>query len=260
MPMNSEMRDRLPVSVVIIAHNEAKNLARCLSSVADWVSEIVVLINDSTDRTREIAESFRAKVFEDSWHGYRTQKNLALSFATQPWIFALDADEAVSKPLAASIQQFLRSDPRENGAYFPRCMHFMGKWIRHGDWYPDYSLRLFRRGYGHWVGGDVHERLELSGGKRRLRGDLQHYSYDDFSDQLLRMHRYGELMARSGQKKRRSGWGIACHSLWKFFRSYAFRLGFLDGFPGFYIALSQSFGVAYNYARAREVADLQRDT
>ena len=181
--MNQEKK--YPLSVVMIAHNEAGNLTRCLESVASWVSEIILVINDCTDRTEEIARSYDARVYEHEWHGYRDQKNIALEYATHPWILALDADEEVSTELKTSIIAFVTGEKNAfNGAYFPRKVWFMGRWITHGDWYPDYSLRLFRSGNASWGGGVEHEKIALKGMAHKINGDLHHYTYPSLNAQI----------------------------------------------------------------------------
>ena len=130
--------EKLPLSLILIARNEAANLPRCLDSAASWCSEIVVVVNDCTDDTVAIAKRYGARVYEHAWQGHRDQKNIALDYATQPWILCIDADEEVSPALATSIQDFVRrDDPKFAGAYFARQVFFLGQWIRHGDWYPD---------------------------------------------------------------------------------------------------------------------------
>jgi glycosyltransferase involved in cell wall biosynthesis len=242
------MGAKLPVSVVIIARNEEANIGRCLASVAAWAGEMIVVINDCTDRTREIAKSMGANVIEETWYGYREQKNRAMAHSTLPWILSLDADEVVSPRLRESIGEFLCHPGKNAGASFSRRLFFMGKWIQHGDCYPDRVLRLFRRSSARWIGGSVHETLQLDGPQRRLRGDLEHYSYMSLNDQLQRMAKYAALHLYDRRSRKFKTLNIALRVFWKFFRGYFFRLGFLDGFPGFYLALQRSFATCYDYS------------
>src|ERR1039458_2065447 len=156
----------LPLSVVIVARNEALNLPRCLASVQGWAAEIVVALNETTDGSAAVARQSGARVQTLPWQGYRDTKNAAIELATQPWALCLDADEEVSAALQGDIAAFLGGKDCERfaGARFPRKVWFIDRWITHGDWYPDYSLRLIHRGHARW-GGDafVHEKVVCDG-------------------------------------------------------------------------------------------------
>ncbi len=244
-----------PISVVIVAKNEADNLKRCLGSVCEWVEEIIVVINDCTDDTESVAKSFGARVYEHPWRGFRDQKNLALTYATQEWILSIDADEAVSQELRCSIEEFLdRASDSYSGAYFPRKVWFLGRWITHGEWYPDLSLRLFKNGEAIWGGGDVHEKLVLEGFAKRLNGDLYHYSYPSLKAQLNKISTFADLDLQE-QLKRGKKWsagGAIFRSFWRFMKGYVIKRGFLDGFPGFYAACFMAFAVFFRYTRLYE--------
>lgn len=253
----------LPISAFIIAHNEAHNLPRLLKSIEGWVSEIIVVINDCTDNTEEIAKSFGAKVFEQEWLGHREQKKVAFSKTTQKWAFLIDSDEEVSPELKGSIIQFVtKDDPQYNGAYFPRCVLFIDKWIRHGDWYPDYSTRLFRKEHGKIVGSSVHDKVEVSGKIKKLKGELRHYSFPSFNAEMEKMLRYSDVFVKEQQSKgvRWSSLRPLLRGFWRFFRHYFIRLGFLDGFPGFYIGCTQAFSTFYKHSRLYEVRKKNPDT
>ncbi len=243
--------NKLPLSLVLIARNEAANLPRCLDSAAPWVSEIVVVVNDCTDNTVEIAQRYGARVHHHAWQGHRDQKNIALGYATQPWVLCVDADEEVSRELAASIRDFVtRNDPQYAGAYFARCVFFLGRWIRHGDWYPDWSLRLIRRGQGKWSGSREHDKMQLEGKAAKLSGDLHHYTCPNLRAHLEKVGYFGEIFLQR-QIERGSRWSTAnavFRSGWRFFRAYFLRAGFLDGFPGFYIACFTCYSTFYRYA------------
>ena len=255
------MPGRLPISVAMIAHNEAHNLPRSLGPIADWVREIVVVINDCSDHTRDVAEAYGARVLEHEWLGHRDQKNVALHHVHQPWVLALDADEEVSAELERSLRAFLHADPPEfAGAMFPRKVWFLGHWIRHGDWYPDWSLRLFRNGRGRWTGASEHDKLELDGRCARLRGDLYHYSFPTLHFQMEKMMRNSDafLERRLAAGAHWSATQAFSRALWRVARHYVFRLGFLDGFPGLYIAWLQGFSTFYRYTRLYEHQMSQR--
>jgi len=244
--------------VVIVACNEARNLPRCLASVRGWVSEIVVLLNDTTDESRAIAADYGAVVCESDWHGYRDTKNLALVRATQPWALALDADEEVSLALRADIAEFFLRTDRERfaGARFPRKVWFIDRWILHGDWYPDYCVRLFHRSRARWGGGEfVHEKVETNGPVATLSGDLHHYSFPSLSSHVAKIIPFADLFV-ARQKARGGRFSFATAVFrpgWRFLRAYVIRLGFLDGYPGFYIAWANAFGAFVRYSRLYEV-------
>jgi glycosyltransferase involved in cell wall biosynthesis len=248
---------QLPLSVAIIAKNEAQNLPRVLASVRGWVSEIVVVLNDTTDTSEAIALAAGASVHHLPWRGYRDMKNAASDLTTQPWILSLDADEEVSPALRADITAFLsRADVASfAGARFPRKVWFIDRWITHGDWYPDYSLRLFHRDRARW-GGDafVHEKVECRGPIETLRGDLHHYSFPTLSSHVAKINPFADLFVRQ-QQERGTRFSVASavfRPAWRFFRAYVLRRGFLDGFPGLYIAWATAFGTFVRYSRLYE--------
>ncbi|HZP59398.1 MAG TPA: glycosyltransferase family 2 protein [Opitutaceae bacterium] len=251
------MADLLPVSVVIVAKNEWHNLPRCLASVQGWVSEIVVALNDTTDDSEAVARSFGARVQTLPWQGYRDTKNAALALASQPWALALDADEEVSSELGGEIAAFFdRGDAaRFSGARFPRKVRFLGRWITHGDWYPDYSLRLFRRDRARWGGNAyLHEKIDCSGEVATLRGDLLHYPYDTLAAQQRKMVTYAELFVQQGSAEGAtiSPPGILGRACWRFIRAYILKRGFLDGFPGLVAALVNAHYTFLRYASLYE--------
>lgn len=246
---------RLPISLVMIASNEEARIGRCLASIADLASEIVVLVNDCTDRTVEIAESYGAVVHEDSWHGFRDQKNLALRHATQPWILSLDCDEEVSPVLRGSLIEFFEKgdDHRYAAARFPRKVWFLGRWIKHGDWYPDHSLRLFPRGLC-WTGSPEHDKVSVVGKVRTLDGDLHHFSNPDLRTQIEKINVFADafLQRQLADGARWSLFHTLFRPFWRFFRSYILKRGYRDGFPGFYIACVTAFGALVRYSRLYE--------
>jgi glycosyltransferase involved in cell wall biosynthesis len=249
--------DKLPISVAIIAKNEAHNLPRCLASVRGWVAEIVVVLNDTTDASETIARAAGAQVHHLPWRGYRDSKNAAMDLTAQPWVLSLDADEEVSPALRADFARFFaRSDcDRFSGARFPRKVWFIDRWITHGDWYPDYSLRLLRRGFARW-GGDsfVHEKVECDGVVVQLRGDLHHYSFPTLASHVAKINPFADLFLRQHQSRgtKFSALAAIVRPAWRFFRAYILKLGFLDGYPGFYIAHATAFAAFVRYSRLYE--------
>ena len=257
------MASPLPLSVVIIAKNEAQTLPRCLASVSGWVAEVVVALNNTTDGSDTVARQAGAVVHNLPWHGYRDTKNAALALAKQPWVLSLDADEEVSPALHASLTAFFARADRDTfaGARFPRKVWFIDRWITHGDWYPDLSLRLLHVGRARW-GGDqfVHEKVECDGPVATLTGDLHHYSFPTLASHVAKINPFADLFVRQQQAKggKFSLLAAVFRPFWRFFRAYVLKLGFLDGFPGFYIALATAFGAFVRYSRLYE-AEHHRD-
>lgn len=253
------MERRLPISVVMIARNEEQNLPRSLGSVCDWVEELIVVINDCEDATPEVARTFGARVIEHSWTSYVDQKNFAIEQANSPWIFSLDADEEVSQELRREIESAFDSIPSQVcGIRFPRLNRFLGRWMKHGDWYPDMLTRLFRNGSAQFTGTFIHEKLEVDGDVLTFSGDLLHYPYDSMRHQIDKISHFANYFAAERILKNRK-WGL-CETVvrpcWRFFRAYILRRGFLDGFPGFYLAVETAFSTFARYGRLYEAERL----
>ena len=247
----------LPLSVVVVARNEAATLPRCLASVHGWVADIVIALNDTTDDSEAVAEQFGARVEHVAWQGYRDTKNAALALAAQDWVLSLDADEEVSPALRESLAAFFARPDCEQfaGARFPRKVWFIDRWITHGDWYPDYSLRLVRRDRARWGGDEfVHEKIECDGPVATLRGDLHHYSFPTLASHIGKINPFADLFVRQ-QRARGAKFSVFTAILrpgWRFFRAYVLKFGFLDGYPGFYIAHATAFGALVRYSRLYE--------
>jgi glycosyltransferase involved in cell wall biosynthesis len=254
---------RLPISVCMIAGNEANRIRRALDSVFGWTGEIIVVTDDkTTDGTEHIAESCGATVFREPWKGHAAHRNFASEKATQPWLLALDADEEVSPALRDEIIQTVsRADtnPKFAAYNFPRCTLFCGRWIRHGDWYPDRKVRLWRRNQAHWAGDHLHEKLLVQGVIGRLRGDLLHYSMDSLDHFTRKSIMVSDLFVRQKLKHdlQSSLLEMWIRPWWRFVRSYFLRLGFLDGWQGYAIARMIAFETFLRYAKVRE-AQLQK--
>ena len=254
----------LALSVCMISGAEAPRIRRALESVAGWAGEIVIVLNaEVADGTDRIAAEFGARIYREAWRGFVAQKNSAAEKATQPWLLNLDADEVVPPELAAEISRVV-SGAGDIAAYeFPRCTYYCGRWIRHGDWYPDRVRRLWRRGAARWTGEEPHARLEVQGRLGRLRADLQHYSNENIAHQIAKIPPYHAEFARQRVASGGSAgvFELAVRPAWRFWRAYVFRLGFLDGWQGFYIAALSSFSTLtrYTLVRAgREEADRGR--
>lgn len=246
-----------PVSVCIIASNEAARIRGALESVGGWTNEIIVVLNDDVaDGTDKIAESFGAKVFREPWKGYIVQKNSVAQKAAGDWILGLDADEAVSPELRDEIQK-LFSEPEKLKPFaafsFPRLTAYCGRWIRHGDWYPDRQTRLWRRGAAEYGGVDPHAKLIVRGKTGRLRQNLLHHNAETIDLQIAKISSYSEDFLRDALAHGReaSGFDIYIRPAWRFVRSYLFRLGFLDGWQGCHIAWMTAFYTATRYTKIR---------
>jgi glycosyltransferase involved in cell wall biosynthesis len=252
----------LPLSVCIIAGNEAARIRRTLASVAGWTQEIIVVLNDDVnDGTDKIAEEFGAKVFREPWKGFVGQKNSAAEKCREPWLLNLDADEVVSPQLQCEIAGAVAQNSTASAAYeFPRCTFYCGRWIRHGDWYPDRVLRLWRREAARWTGEEPHAHLEVTGRIGRLRSDLLHFSNESIARHIAKIVPYQtEFVARRVAEGRSAGFfTLAVRPPWRFVRAYFLRLGFLDGWPGFYIAGLSSFSTLTRYAMIREAESKQK--
>lgn len=227
------MANREAFSAVIITLNAARQLAACLQSVA-FADEVLVVDCGSTDETLALARQSGARVLHQDWLGYGAQKQFAISHAKNDWVLCLDADEQISSPLRGAIEAALIA-PLAHGFEMPRCNRFMGRWLRHGEGYPDWSLRLFRRSHGRWSDDPVHEKVILDGIPGRLRGDLLHDSAETLALYLSKQDRYTTLQAQAMRQRgvRASRAQMVLSPLLRFVKFYVLRLGFLDGVAGF---------------------------
>jgi len=248
------------LSVVIITYNEEANLGHALESVEGLVrdsgGEIVVVDSGSTDGTAEIARSFGAKVFAHPWDGFAAQRNWALEQATSEWVLPLDADEVVTPELAEEIRQALASGRQVNGYWLARKNHFLGRWMRHGGFYPDPKLRLFRRGAGQFENRLVHEPLQVSGPTASLREPLIHNAYPTLEGYIQHMNHYSSLGAQMARNEGYRGLmllDVALRPLATFAYNYVVRLGFLDGREGLLLHLYHAVYVSWKYAKLWEL-------
>lgn len=248
---------KLPISVCIVAGNEAHRIAATLQSVQNWTREIVVVLNsDVNDGTDKIAESFGAKVFREPWKGFIGQKNSVAEKCGETWLLNLDADEVITPELQAEITAATGQSRPAIAYEFPRCTFYCGRWIRHGDWYPDRVLRLWQRGAARWAGEEPHAYLAVTGRTGRLKSDLLHYSNESIARHVAKIVPYqaGFVQSQRAAGKTAGFLELAVRPLWRFLRAYVFRLGFLDGWQGFYIAGLNAFSSLTRYALLRESA------
>ena len=244
------------ISVCITAGNEEKNIRRCLESVT-WADEIIVVNSFSTDRTNAICKEYTSRVYKHRWLGYIGQKNLAKDLASNNWVLFLDADEEVSPALRAEIEKEFKSPTLSSYTCFefPRLVYFLGRWIKHGDWYPDIKLRLYHKEHGECAGKEPHDKMVVCGRCKRLKSPLFHYTYEGIHDQLETMNKFSSITAQSQYKDHRrfNLSQVLLRPPLRFLRCYIFRLGFLDGIPGILIASAAAFGVTAKYTKLWEL-------
>lgn len=238
------------ISCIVITHNESENIRRCLESVS-WADEIVVVDSESRDDTKEIASEFTHKVYDLKWEGFGPAKEFARSKAAGDWILSVDADEIVSEKLRDEIQSIAESEDSLDGYYIPRRSNFLGRWIKHGGWYPDWVLRLFRKNKGRFTNRLVHEEVTVSGQTGLLRNDLLHYTDPDFDHYLKKLNHYTSLDARQLHQEGKGAklTDILLRPPVTFLNMYFLRKGFLDGVHGLILALSSAFHVFSKYVK-----------
>jgi len=245
------------LSVAMIAMNEEANLPRTLESVR-WADEIIVVDSGSKDRTIEIAHSFGARTSHHAFGGHGEQKNVALDLCTSDWILLLDADEVLSPELQQEIRTLLAGEPRFGAYWIPRRNLILGRWMRHGGFYPDLKLRLFRRGSARLSEGvGPHSTPQFAGQRGRLKHDMLHHAYPDMNTYLEHMNRYSSeiaaLLVKSGRTSRSFPaflWNAVLNPAATFIYNYFFRLGFLDGREGLLLHLNHSVYVHWKFAKA----------
>jgi glycosyltransferase involved in cell wall biosynthesis len=243
---------RPPLSVTIITLNEENNIARAIESVRGFAQEVLVVDAGSADRTVEIARHLGAKVLINPWRGFGQQKNFAATHAAYDWVLNLDADEEISPELAVEIQQTLERDEGRSivGYSVPRLSKYLGRWIRHGGWYPNRLVRLAYRKKAAWTEPDVHEEWIVHGSVLPLAHNLFHYPFRNISEQIetnLRFSRLGsEVLRKRGQK--RNVFLLIFKPLGKFFETYLLKSGFRDGIPGFIISVNAAHSIFLKYA------------
>ena len=240
----------MTLSVIVTTKNEEKSIRDCLESVV-WADEIIVVDSGSTDKTVAICREYTSKVFVTGWPGFGAQKNRALEMATCDWVLSLDADERVTPELQAEIRTAI-DYPGNNIAFkMPRLSNYCGRYMRYSGWWPDYIIRLFRRGRAHFTNDLVHEHLIVHGAVETLSKPLIHNSFDDLEDVLNKINSYssaGASMMHQKKKKATLASSIL-HGLWAFVHTYILRAGFLDGREGLMLAVSNAEGTYYRYLK-----------
>ncbi len=248
-------KTKIPVSASIIAMNEAARIARCLEPLVDLFDEVVVVVDSrSNDETESIALSLGCKVFREDWKGFGAQKQSALEKCANDWVLVIDADEVLPAETAKEISEAVASQ-RARAYAFPRKNYFHGKWMRHGDWWPDWQVRLVDRRHGRFHGA-IHEGWVLQDGEaKKLASPIEHYSFENYSSMLKTMDRYSTMIAEDMFSKgaRTGAMAPVFHAAWMFIRIYFIKTGFLEGFDGLVMALLKAGGSFFKYAKLLEL-------
>jgi glycosyltransferase involved in cell wall biosynthesis len=255
-PRGAEM-NRL--SVCLVAQNEQDNLPRVLHSVQGIADEIVMVDGGSTDRTQEIAREFDARVYARKFTNHADQKNFAASLASQDWIFLLDADEEVSDELKESVRQWKSKETRFAVYEMSRLTWYLGAWIRHSRWYPDWQRRIYRRDQARFSGA-IHSALRYEGEVGRLRGDLLHYTIRTFSEHEEKVEKYTTAIAQEmfDQGKRRWRGAMWLAAPWSWIRHFLLGAGFLDGYRGALIAQMAARGVRLKFQKLGKLVEAEQ--
>lgn len=248
------------ISLAVITENEEKNIQRMLESAA-FVNEIIVIDSGSTDKTADICKKAGAKVYHREWPGFADQKNFAFEKCRCSWILSLDADEALSKNLAVEIKNAVQKAKKDiTGFSMPRLSFYLGKWIRHGGWYPDRKTRLVSRKAAEWQGKGLHEKLIVIGKVKKLKNPILHYVYKNISHQINTINNYSTAYAKDTGVK--GGVFLILglfHMAVKFFECYLWKMGFLDGWQGFIIAMNSGWYIFIKHAKAWEKTYVSRE-
>jgi glycosyltransferase involved in cell wall biosynthesis len=250
---------RKTLSVAVITQNEEANLERTLGSIA-WADEIVVVDSGSGDGTEEIARKFKARFFDEEWKGVAEQRNSAIEKCACDWVLSLDADEMISDGLAKEIWEVLHAEPAVDGYLIPRRNLFLGRWMRHGGFYPDLKLKLFRHGSAEFESFTGNARINFAGKAGRLKGDVVRYAYPSLGEYIEHMDCVSTREARVAASSGKTSPGLASfvanvliRPLWTFLCNYFLRLGFLDGREGLLIQMYRSASMSWTYAKAWEL-------
>lgn len=239
-----------PISAIYITQNAEQTLADSLKSLASFVDEIIIVDSGSTDQTETIAQTANARFMVREWAGFGKQKRFAVEQAKNDWVLCIDDDEVLSPELAANIAKTLENPPLF--AYqFARSNFFMGRFLKYGEGYPDWSLRLFNRNYAHWSDDDVHEQVVTHTQIGTIKGDLLHFSCDTLAEYLDKQNRYTSIQAQKmlERKKKVGRSKIIISPVFRFFRFYFIKRGFLDGWPGLVHILIGCFNSMVKYAK-----------
>ena len=247
------------ISVAIITFNEEKNIKRCIESV-DFCDEIVVVDSLSSDNTCQIAKDLGAKVIDQKFLGHIAQKQLAVDNCTNDWVLSLDADEELSLQLQEEIKELIQQPLKCDAYIMPRVSFHLGRWIRHGGWYPDAKIRLFDKNKAYWGGYNPHDKVIVNGIVGKLKGDLQHYVFKDLKHNIDTNNAYSTIMAEDLDRngKNFSYLKLLLKPLGKFLEVYIYKKGFLDGIPGFIIAVGAAYSMFLKFAKLWEIQNKRK--
>lgn len=246
------------ISVFIVCCNEARQIRRALESVR-FCDEIIVVDSGSTDSTLEIAKEFTSKIYHRDWTGHVDQKTYALSLCNFEWVLNIDSDEVVTEGLQSEIKSWIQTGKANakdvSGFKINRVVFHLGKWFRKGVWYPEYRLRLMKKSQTKWGGSDPHEKAIVQGKILKLKGELEHYSYESLTDQIARLNKYSTIVASNLALKgaKASIFDITIRPLARFIKGFFLKKGFLEGFPGFIVSVLESYYVFMKYIKLWEL-------
>ena len=255
-----ETEERPKISVYMITRNNERTVEKALASVR-WADEIVVVDSFSTDKTPEICRRVTDRVIQRPWPGFREQYQCAADLTTHPWILFIDADEEISPELAEEIQRVLNGGGKGfDGFIIYRQTHYLGRWIRHGAWYPDYEIRLYRKEKGRWEGG-LHAKVVVHGNVGSLKHEYLHHTYRDISDQIRTIDLYSRIEAEDMFKagERFSLFNLLFRPPCRLIKEYLFRQGFRDGIPGLIIVIATMFYVFVKHAKLWELTHVKKE-
>ncbi len=248
--------EKLPLSVVIITFNEERNIARCLDSVSNIASEVIVVDSFSKDKTKVLALERGATVLEHAFEGHIQQKNWAWEQASNEWVLSLDADEALDDELSTSIRNVLSQQTEKEGYTMNRLTNYCGHWVRHSGWYPDTKMRLFRKGRGQWGGVNPHDKFELHRPEKagHLQGDILHYSYYSREDHLKQIEYFSNIASKELHEQ---GKTISTPMIWlkvvaQYVKNLLLKSGFRDGKTGFTIARLSAYATYRKYIKLQQ--------
>lgn len=253
----------IPISVVIVTKDEERDIGDALESVKDF-EDIVIVDSFSEDRTVEICKKYTNRIYQQEWRGYARQKQLAVNYAEKPWVLILDADERVTPELKEEIKHLFANPSRTNsngylGFYIPRKNFFLGRWIKYGGWWPDYTIRLFRKDSGYVEEREVHEKIIVKGSVGYLKNPLEHHTYRSISEYIKKMEAYSTLAAKEFVSKNPEPsqpsliFKMSLNPIFTFLKMLFLKQGFRDGIHGFILAVLYSFYTFLKYLKAWEM-------
>lgn len=249
---------QIQLSVVIITYNEEENIARCLSSVALIADDVVVVDSFSTDKTKDICTEKKVRFVEHKFDGHIEQKNWALTQAEYPYVLSLDADEALTPELQAEILK-IKNNWQYDGYSFNRLTNFCGTWIKHCGWYPDKKLRLWDTTKGKWGGMNPHDKVIMDKGAKthHVNKDILHYSFYTVEQHLKQIEYFTDISSKAAFKKGKTSNGVIIFykSVFKFFRDYILKLGFLDGYHGYVVCKNSAYAKKLKYTKLKKLIE-----